>query len=438
MDVLDRSQLSPDTQATLLLCGRFDARPGGTGELAGPLSSAEYLRLAKALVARDRRPADLVGGDLSEASNTGLGEDRLRALLQRGMAMALALERWERAGIRVLGRGDPGYPAKLRKRLRGAAPHLLFVCGPSELLDAEALCIVGSRDATEDGIQAARDLGRACAAERVGVVSGGARGVDREAMGAAIEDGGRSIGVLSDSLAKAVLSKDYRRAIAEGRLVLASAADPDARFTVSGAMDRNKYLYTLAKAAVVVDSDVRGGTWSGAVENAEHRWVPAYVRLHGKTRSGNNRLADLGLFPLPEGAADQPGWVRQLLDEPPPAPDPAQAALPLSPDAGGSPGRTEEAGDGDPQPDAAEDLFNTFVTKTLAVLRSETRSEHQLADYFGIERAQAKRWLEKAVERHLIRREGQGRPALYGAPARPFEVRVTIPPPVAGARRDGP
>jgi len=66
--------------------------------------------------------------------------------------MALALERWSRSGISVQGRGDPGYPASLRRRLRGAAPHLLFVCGASDLLNAEALCVVGSRDATVDGL----------------------------------------------------------------------------------------------------------------------------------------------------------------------------------------------------------------------------------------------------------------------------------------------
>jgi hypothetical protein len=156
MDVIDHPRLSPDTQATLLLCGRFDIRAGAGIEGVRPLSSAEYNRLAKSLLARDRRPADLVGGDLSGLSDTGLDEDRLRALLNRGMAMALALERWERIGVHVLGRGDPDYPARLRARLRGAAPHLLFVCGPSELLDAEALCIVGSRDATEDGLEAAQ------------------------------------------------------------------------------------------------------------------------------------------------------------------------------------------------------------------------------------------------------------------------------------------
>ena len=325
MDVLDRPHFSPDTEATLLLCGRFGGGTDAADLSARPLSDSEYLRLAKALMAQDRRPANLLDADIPVLSGTGLDEDRLRGLLRRGMAMALALDRWSGLGIRVLGRSDRDYPSRLRKRLLGAAPNLLYLCGPAALLEAEALCIVGSRDATADGIDAARSLGRACAAAKVAVVSGGARGVDREAMRAVLQAGGRCVGILSDSLAKAVLSRDFRVPITEGHLALASAADPDSRFTVFGAMGRNKYLYALAQAAVVMDSDVKGGTWCGAVENVKHAWVPAYVRLHGATCEGNTRLAALGLLPLPRTAPDPSGWVRQLL-----AARPAQATLPLA------------------------------------------------------------------------------------------------------------
>ena len=421
MDVLDRSQLSPDTQATLLLCGRFDARSEARDELARPLSGAEYLRLAKALVVHDRRPADLVDGDLGRIASAGIAEDRLRTLLGRGMAMALALERWSRSGIRVLGRGDPGYPANLRKRLRGAAPHLLFVCGPADLLDAEALCVVGSRDATEDGLASARSLGRACASANVAIVSGGARGVDREAMMSALASGGRSVGILADSLSRAVLSKDYRRFIADGRLVLASAADPDARFSVAGAMERNKYLYALARAAVIVDSDVKGGTWSGAVENAEHGWVPAYVRLDGDQRPGNRRLVDLGLVPLPSNDGDEGTWIRDILDPAMPAADtlgsPVQAALPLMASAE-SPGEPSARANDSPARDMAEELFDAFIGRALVLLGSRPGSARQIADHFAIEDAQARRWLDKAVERRIIGRDDGATGPIYRAPTR--------------------
>lgn len=421
MDVLDRSQLSPDTQATLLLCGRFDARPGARDELARPLSGAEYLRLAKALLVYGRRPADLMNGDLGRLASAGIAEDRLRALLARGMAMALALERWSRSGISVLGRGDPGYPASLRKRLRGAAPHLLFVCGPSGLLDTEALCVVGSRDATEDGLASARSLGRACAAAEVAVVSGGARGVDREATMSALESGGRAVGILADSLSRAVLSKDYRRFIANGRLTLASAGDPDARFSVAGAMERNKYLYALARAAVIVDSDVKGGTWSGAVENAEHGWVPAYVRLDGDQRPGNLRLADLGLAPLPGNAGDDAAWIREILDKAPPAAGTTrsltQGALPLATSAGCM-GEQSAGASGSLAREMAEELFDAFIGRALVLLDSKPRSARQIADHFAIEDAQARRWLDKAVERRIIRRDDGATGPIYCVPSR--------------------
>ena len=48
----------------------------------------------------------------------------------------------------------------------------------------------------------------------------------------------------------------------DGQLVLASPYDPSAGFNVGNAMQRNKFIYALADAALVVNSDLnRGGTW---------------------------------------------------------------------------------------------------------------------------------------------------------------------------------
>src|SRR5262249_31111082 len=71
-------------------------------------------------------------------------------------------------------------------------------------------------------------------------------------------------------------------------------------FTVSHAMERNKYLYSISRAAVIVDSDIKGGTWSGAIENHKHKWVPAAVRMGRQARQGNQELVSLGLRPLEE------------------------------------------------------------------------------------------------------------------------------------------
>ncbi len=56
------------------------------------------------------------------------------------------------------------------------------------------LAIIGSRDATTDALDFTREVAAKCAQEGVGVVSGGARGVDAAAMQGSTEAGGYTIG----------------------------------------------------------------------------------------------------------------------------------------------------------------------------------------------------------------------------------------------------
>ena len=70
--------------------------------------------------------------------------------------------------------------------------------------------------------------------------------------------------------------REHREALMDGRLVLACPYDPAARFQVGQAMQRNKLIYALSDAALVVNSDYgKGGTWTGATEQLDRygmRW----------------------------------------------------------------------------------------------------------------------------------------------------------------------
>ena len=281
--------LAPDTQAALLLTTRL----GGSD--SKPLSLSEYNALARQLIERRTRPGDLLTGPVE---GFAVGTERLRRLLSRGAALAIAVERWGQSGIRPIGRGDPDYPVALRAKLRSQAAPVMFACGTQQLLGYDALCVVGSRDATSDGLLFASHLGNTCAHEGIAVISGDARGIDREAMHSCLAEGGLAVGVLAESMSVAVLTRRNRDPILGGRLLLLSPFDPDARFTVSHAMERNRYLYALADAAVVVDSDLKGGTWSGALENQKNKWTRAFVRIGREAGAGNAPLAELGLEAL--------------------------------------------------------------------------------------------------------------------------------------------
>lgn len=94
-----------------------------------------------------------------------------------------------------------------------------------------------------------------------------------------------------------------------------SKIHPGARFTVGFAMCRNKYIYTLAKYAVVVSaSSGKGGTWAGATENLKYKWTPLFVRAGDNMPEGNQLLIEKGGVPLRPEILEDEGGLRATLE----------------------------------------------------------------------------------------------------------------------------
>ena len=176
--------------------------------------------------------------------------------------------------------------------MRGKAPPVLYGCGNRDALDRGGLAVVGSRRVNEELIEYTERVGQLAAHAEVQIVSGGARGVDQAAMRGSLEAGGRAIGVLGNNLERAALNRGNREPLMDGRLVLVSSFDPAVRFRGWQAMERNKQIYALADAALVVNSDHgHGGTWAGATEQLEKlHYVPVYVRSAGEPCRGLEEL----------------------------------------------------------------------------------------------------------------------------------------------------
>ena len=293
--------LSPDTQAVLLLIAPLDAGAGGAATGPAPLADGEYRRLARGLGERGRTPACLFDGGAREVLAACAAEfdcERIERLLERGVLLSRAVERWSDRGIRVVGRADPGYPPRLAERLGDRAPPILYGFGALAALDDGGLAVVGSRNANDSALDAAACAGRLAAGARLPLISGAARGVDRTAMGAALEAGGRAVGILADSLERAVARPGDRETLMNEQLVLVSPFDPAARFQVWRAMQRNKLIYALADAAFVAAAeDGKGGAWAGAVEQlrAPPPRAPVYVRAAGPAA-----LRARGALPWPD------------------------------------------------------------------------------------------------------------------------------------------
>ncbi len=266
---------------------------------SSPLKASEYWTtmstvgdLAQLLGQSVTDLAELLDGDVSLA-------ERIASLQDGATAVAFALEELEQIGVEVVTPVDEGYPARLVERLGHRAPPILYVAGPTELLDGPGVGVVGSRGVDEAGGEIAREVARAAVRHRHTVVSGGARGVDQLAMAAGLEAGGRVVGVLAENLLRRLREPETRAAILDGSVCLCTPYKPTAGFNVANAMGRNKVVYALSDATVVVASDLKkGGTWAGAHEAIRHRTCDVVVWTGEGAGEGNEKLVAEGGRPL--------------------------------------------------------------------------------------------------------------------------------------------
>jgi predicted Rossmann fold nucleotide-binding protein DprA/Smf involved in DNA uptake len=392
--------ISPDGQAIALVCSSIAIQ--GDRELK-PLTATEWRKLAGDLHAAKLRPRDLIGMPATEIGGalgfSREGADRLAGLLSRGGQLAVELERLAGRGIWLLTRADEEYPALLKTRLGPQAPPVLFGAGQQSSLRAPGIAIVGSRDVDEDGLEFSSVLGRRCVEEGFSVVSGAARGVDLTAMSGAVERGGRAVGVTVDPLERLVGRKDLRAAVADELLTLVTPFHPAARWHAGNAMRRNRLIYALAQAAIVVaSSPEKGGTRSGALENLKANWVPLFIRDDGS--AGNRQLIAEGGRPLP--GPDPSGIDIARLTE-----DPRRSLLSISEEKSTQPNRE------------AQDTVFEAAWPILCPYLQEPRGEKEVAEKFELELTQARTWLKRAADEGRV--EVKKRPKRYLLPGAPVD-----------------
>lgn len=301
-------------QATLLLSCYFNKNEVKTIK---PLTPTEYARFAIWLHQNGFTPADLLNNQNEVLAHwqdpkKKITPERLATLFSRGASMGFALEHWDKHGIWVVSRANALYPKAIKEKLGDIRPPILFGMGNQALLNKPGIGFVGSRAIDADDEAFAKAKAELAIDQGYTVISGGAKGIDQTAMLSALNHGGESVGIMADSLLRTSTQKHYRQALKENRLVLISPFYPEAGFNVGNAMARNKYIYTLSKAVVVVKSDInKGGTWSGAIENLKNNWVPLLVR--NTSQAGNQALIEKGATAIDETLID---FFNKLPDTP--------------------------------------------------------------------------------------------------------------------------
>jgi len=269
-----------------------------------PLTISEWAKFSLFLYKSELSPECLINCNLEtllkDFNDQKITSARIRKLLQRGARLAFVLEKWLKSGLWILSRSDNDYPKRLKKYLGFKAPPLIYGFGNKDILQhKKIIACVGSRNTTIEEITFSKKFGEVVSEYGASLVSGSSKGIDETSMLGALENEGTAIGVVSDSLIKKASSNLYRSFIKKNDLVLISIASPEAQFNVGNAMQRNKYIYCLADAALVVVSGKTGGTITGALENIRNKWVKVFVKETLNLELGNHEIAKAGGIWIP-------------------------------------------------------------------------------------------------------------------------------------------
>lgn len=272
-----------------------------------PLTVAQ-LRVLTACVRASEQPREernMVIDDLMAMGYNRPSAERIVSLLSESERMRAYVMKGARAGCLPITRITPGYPQLLHKRLGSDTPGVLWAKGELSLLETPAVSLVGSRELREENIAFAREVGRQAAEQGFVLVSGNARGADREAQEACLAAGGRVISIVADSLIRQSMRKN---------VLYLSEDSYDLPFSTPRALSRNRLIHCMGRLTLVAQCrKEKGGSWDGSVNNLRNCWSPLYCFDDGS--EGANALIDRGASPVTDRhLADFAGLIENGLN----------------------------------------------------------------------------------------------------------------------------
>ena len=187
------------------------------------------------------------------APPSGSAADHLDAWLDAMLA-------WQaQPGHRLLPFDHPDYPEHLRQIV--AAPLLLYVKGHAELLARRSVAVVGSRNASRQGVLNAERMAQTLSEAGVTVVSGLALGIDAAAHLGGLSGPGGTVAVLGTGIDRIYPARNgaLARRIAEEGCIVSECplGTPPSRDNFPR---RNRIISGLAHGVLVVEAAARSGS----------------------------------------------------------------------------------------------------------------------------------------------------------------------------------
>lgn len=199
-------------------------------------------------------------------------------------------------GISLVYPGDEHYPLRLVHLYLTEAPALLFMKGNPNLISAQSIAIVGSRDTNDNTIELTREFASQAAVNGFNVISGYARGIDIAAHVGAILGGGTTTMVLPIGIDGFKVRKQIFGLPWEENSLIISQFAPKENWKKHYGLIRNKLIVGLSEAVLVIRADIKSGsiyTGNRALKNG----IPLFVLSNdilNEQAEGNDKLIENG------------------------------------------------------------------------------------------------------------------------------------------------
>ena len=157
----------------------------------------------------------------------------------------------------------------------GGSGNKVWFAGDPSLVKQPCVSIVGAREVSREGTLRSRRLARELAHAGVVIVSGLAKGVDTDALTAAIEAGGRTIAVIGTPITRAYPAENKRlqERIYREHLLVSQFAE-EKRVFPSNFPERNKLMAAISDATVIIEATDKSGSLHQAAECTRlGRWL---------------------------------------------------------------------------------------------------------------------------------------------------------------------
>ncbi|WP_415033018.1 DNA-processing protein DprA [Azonexus sp.] len=174
-------------------------------------------------------------------------------------AIDAALAWAELPGHRILTLADADYPQMLLDT--PDPPSVLYVLGEPRHLNQSSLGVVGSRNATPQGLRNAEEFSAALAGRGWQIVSGMALGIDTAAHQGALRAGGVTVAVIGTGIDRVYPARNHdlaRRIAAQGAIVSEFALGTPAM--AGNFPRRNRLIAGLSRGVLVIEAAVESGS----------------------------------------------------------------------------------------------------------------------------------------------------------------------------------